>query len=74
MRRKSHVSFLGEDATVTSRPYPTKRRAIEYSLWAWGYMDSMIAGIQAGPKLPVSLAWSTVSPIRRPPRKIGNGR
>ena len=42
-----------------------KGRAIGYSLWAWGYMDSMIAGIQAGPKLPVSLAWNTVSPIRR---------
>src|SRR5471030_357274 len=35
MRGNSHVQFLGEDATVTSRPYPTSQHAARANSLRW---------------------------------------
>jgi len=49
MRRKSHVSFLGEDATVTSRPYPTNGTRQGMASVCWAIMDTAPPADRRGP-------------------------
>jgi len=49
MRRKSHVSFLGEDATVTSRPYPTNGARQGLASVCWVSMDIAPPADRRGP-------------------------
>ena len=49
MRRKSHVSFLGEDATVTSRPYPTNGTRQGMASVCWAIMDIAPPADRRGP-------------------------
>jgi hypothetical protein len=49
MRRKSHVSFLGEDATVTSRPYPTNGTRYGVAFVNWATMDDKPPANRKGP-------------------------
>jgi hypothetical protein len=52
MRLTSHVQFLGEDATVTSYPYPTNGMRQGMASDEWAIMDRTPPAHWTGPHHP----------------------